>query len=235
SPKKLPNIVLARETFIKSFKTSNNSVKSSKTAINRFFFKDSEKHTRNLLYFGYCYNMSRSTSTRTIYIVAEYDRTDNLIDVDDTATTPAPVEFEPAEQEESDPFEQEESEPAEQEESDHEASSHKTATPPTTATYYRCTPIDSPGPRPLMVRSPHILPGTPVGFASGLNQFEKNMIRELTQVANTARYLLDLQEDTMSGVWGNIHRMDTQMTWMQCDYREARAERRNAWCFNTTC
>ncbi|GKC83674.1 hypothetical protein Tco_1139391, partial [Tanacetum coccineum] len=157
------------------------------------------------------------------------------IDVDDTATTPAPVEFEPAEQEESDPFEQEESEPAEQEESDHEASSHKTATPPTTATYYRCTPIDSPGPRPLMVRSPHVLPGTPVGFASGLNQFEKNMIRELTKVANTARYLLDLQEDTMSGVWGNIYRMDTQMTWMQCDYREARAERRNAWCFDTTC
>ncbi|GKD45539.1 hypothetical protein Tco_1270184 [Tanacetum coccineum] len=62
--------------------------------------------------------MSRSTSTRTIYVVAEYDRFNSPVrqlaydsdedpsehwdsdlqrDVDDTATTPAPVEPEPAE------------------------------------------------------------------------------------------------------------------------------------------
>ncbi|GJT57282.1 hypothetical protein Tco_0992336 [Tanacetum coccineum] len=74
-----------------------------------------------------------------------------------------------------------------------------------------------------------------IGFASGLNQFEKNKIRELTEVENTNRYRLDLQEDTMSGVLGNIDRMDNEMTWMQRDYREARAEMRNAWCFDAIC
>ncbi|GKC29657.1 hypothetical protein Tco_1036951 [Tanacetum coccineum] len=86
-------------------------------------------------------------------------------------------------------------------------------------------------PRPLMVRSPHILPGTPMGFASGLNQFEQNRIRDLTKATNTARHRLDLQADTMNGMMGTIHMMDTQMTWMPRDYRESRAESQNAWCF----
>ncbi|GJU70160.1 hypothetical protein Tco_1256419 [Tanacetum coccineum] len=79
-------------------------------------------------------------------------------------------------------------------------------------------PIRSYKPRPPMVRSPHVLPGTPVGFASGLNQFEQNMIRELTEAANTARYRLDLQADTMSGMLGTINRMDAQMMWMLRDH-----------------
>nr|GEV86734.1 zf-CCHC domain-containing protein/DUF4219 domain-containing protein/UBN2 domain-containing protein [Tanacetum cinerariifolium] len=41
-PKKLSNIVLARITFIKSFKTSDNSIKSSKSTINIFVFGNDE-------------------------------------------------------------------------------------------------------------------------------------------------------------------------------------------------
>ncbi|GJV04952.1 hypothetical protein Tco_1338521 [Tanacetum coccineum] len=82
-----------------------------------------------------------------------------------------------------------------------------------------------------MVRSPHILPETLMSFASGLNQSEQNRIRDLTKATNTTRHRLDLQADTMNGMMGTIHRMDTQMTWMQRDYRESRAESQNAWCF----
>ncbi|GJT46848.1 hypothetical protein Tco_0955563 [Tanacetum coccineum] len=95
--------------------------------------------------------ISRSTCTRTIYTIAEYDRpnipvgqhafdseeypsehwdSDLQRDINDTAATPMPVEAEPARIEESEPFEQEESEPKEQEELGHEVSSHQTATPP---------------------------------------------------------------------------------------------------------
>ncbi|GJR07391.1 hypothetical protein Tco_0790043 [Tanacetum coccineum] len=41
-PKKLPYVVLTRITFIKSFKTSNNSIKSSESIIYRFVFGNNE-------------------------------------------------------------------------------------------------------------------------------------------------------------------------------------------------
>ncbi|GJY21516.1 putative ribonuclease H-like domain-containing protein [Tanacetum coccineum] len=81
-------------------------------------------------------SMSRSMSTRTIYTVVEYDRYNSLRRQQYYYHSFAPVEQEPAEQEESEPFEQEESKPLEQEESEpteqeepnHEVSSDRTAT-----------------------------------------------------------------------------------------------------------
>ncbi|GKB23250.1 hypothetical protein Tco_0862651 [Tanacetum coccineum] len=43
-------------------------------------------------------------------------------------------------------------------------------------------------PRPPMAKSSHILLRAPMGYASGLNQFEQNRICNLTEVANTNRY-----------------------------------------------
>ncbi|GJT91775.1 hypothetical protein Tco_1080620 [Tanacetum coccineum] len=173
--------------------------------------------------------MSRSTSTRTIYIVTKYDRSNSPFrqpahdseedpnkhwdsdlqrDVDDTATTPASVEAELAIPEESEPFEQEE--------------------------YHPLILLSRPWlPTTLGDRNLRTLMSLPhgqviVGFASGLNQLEQNRIQDLTKATNTARHRLDLQADTMNGMMGTIHRMDTQMTWMQRDYRASRAESQNA-------
>ncbi|GJV88111.1 hypothetical protein Tco_1532049 [Tanacetum coccineum] len=81
-------------------------------------------------------------------------------------------------------------------------------------------------PRPPMARSSHILLGTPADYISCLNQFEQNRIRNLTKAANTARYRLDLQADTMNEMMGAIHRMDAQMVCMLGDRQEARADSR---------
>ncbi|GJX73573.1 hypothetical protein Tco_0312168 [Tanacetum coccineum] len=76
--------------------------------------------------------------------------------------------------------------------------------------------------------SPHVLPGTSVGFMNGLTRFEQERMLLLSEATHTSRYRQDLQARMMNDVLGIIQMMDGQLMWIQHDSRETRAESRRA-------